>query len=258
MTKYNFATYTILMLSAAASVSAEPAAVIYGASGIDAAAIRSAVASFQNAMGPLNAPGANGDPNGRREINWDGVPAAFSAPSNMPPDFFNRNSVRGAVFSSGNPSWGGVQVSANEADGPVRFDTILSGYSSIFTVFSQQKLFTSIGSNDVIVDFFVPGTQTKGKVRGFGAVFANVALPFTTHMEFYNADGVLLGRYFVPVAAKGLSFVGVEFPNKMITRVRIVSGNATVGTPDNPAGGYNVVVMDDFIYSEPSSDCVQN
>jgi hypothetical protein len=236
----------------------QPAPAIFGAAGPDASAIRSAVTAFQNLLGPLNAPGPNGDANGRREINWDGVPAGFSSPNNLPPDFFNKNSVRGAVFTADNPGWTGFQVSANEADGPVRFDNLYAGNAALFPIFSAQKLFTSVGSNDYNVDFFVPGTQTKGKVKGFGAVFANVALPFTTSIELYNGDGLLLGRFFVPVAPKGLSFVGVTFQNKMVTRVRIVLGNAVMGTQDDPANGRNVVVADDFLYGEPTSDCVLN
>ncbi len=238
---------------------ADPAPTIFGAAGKDADSVRAAVVAFQNALGPLNAPGPTGDPNGRREINWDAVPAGFSSPSNLPPDFFNKNSVRGAVFSvDNNPGWTGFQVSANEADGPVRFDTLLAGNSALFPLFSVQKLFTSVGTNDYNVDFLVPGTQTKGKVKGFGTIFANVALPFTTSIEFYNSDGLLLGRYYAPVAAKGLSFIGVAFPNKMVTRVRVIPGTVAIGTPDDPANGRNVVVVDDFLYGEPTSDCISN
>lgn len=231
---------------------------IFGAAGADPAAIRPAVTALQAALGPLNAPGATGDANGRREINWDAVPANFSSPNNLPPDFFNKNSVRGAVFSFESPAWAGFQVSANEADGAVRFENLYAGNASIFTVFSAQKLFSSVGTNDYDVDFFVPGTQVKGKVTGFGAVFTNVALPFTTSIELFNADGLSLGKYYAPVAAKGLSFIGVRFQNRMVTRVRIVPGNAVIGTQDDPANGRNVVVADDFLYGEPVSDCVAN
>jgi len=224
----------LILLTAGAGLSAQATHAIYGASGDNAAAIQGAVNSFRASLGALNPPGQGGDVNGRREINWDAVPAGFSAPNNLPPDFFNRNSVRGAVFVNDNPAWSGFQVSANAADGPVRFDSILNGYSAIFKVFSEQKLFTSIGTSDYNVDFFVPGTPTKGKVKGFGAVFANVALPFTTALEFYNGDGLLLGRYYAPVAARGLSFIGVTFPSKMVARVRVVPGNAWPERPIIP------------------------
>ena len=102
---------------------------------------------------------------------------------------------------------------------------------------------------------YVPGTVTRGKVKGFGMVFANVALPFTTAIELYNSDGLLLGRFYAPVAAKGLSFVGVMFQNRMISRVRVIPGNSRLGTADDPANGRNVVVADDIIYGEPASDC---
>ncbi len=248
---------SLLLLTATPATAQAPAA-IFGASGTDAAAIRSAVTAFQDALGPLNAPGAGGNPNGRREINWDGVPANFTTPNNLPPDFFNKNSARGVVLSVDQPAWSGFQVSGNSADGPVRFDNLLAGYASLFTVFSAQKLFTSIGTNDYNVDFFVPGSEVRARSKGFGVVFTNVALPFTSAIELYNADGLLLGRYYAPVAAKGLSFVGVAFPNKMIARVRIVPGNAVAGAADDPAHGRNVVMVDDFIYGEPSSDCAVN
>lgn len=256
--KLSMTTTSVFLLGATLCLAGDPPQTIYGAAGSNAAAVQSAVAAFQSALGPLNAPGAGGDANGRREINWDAVPAQFSAPNNLPPDFFNRNSIRGVVFSADSAAWSAFQVSANEGEAPVRFDNLLAGYSSLFQVFSAQKLFTSVGAHEYNVEFFVPGSQTRGKVKGFGAVFANVALPFTTALEFYNSDGLLLGRYFAPVAPRGLSFIGVAFSSKMVARVRVIPGNAAVGATDNPGGGVNVVVVDDFIYGEPSSDCVAN
>lgn len=247
-----------LFLLTGLCLSAQAPQMIFAAAGPNADSIRSTISSFQTALGPLNPPGPNGNSEGRREINWDAVPAGFSAPNNLPPDFFNRNSVRGAVFSATNPGWSGFQVSANAADGPIRFDTLFNGYSSLFTVFSAEKLFTSIGSNDYDVDFFVPGTQTKGKVKGFGAVFANVAIPFTSSLEFFNADGLSLGKFYVPPAPKGLSFVGVQFSGRMISRVRVVQGTVVPGSPEDLSTGQNAVVLDDFIYGEPISDCLIN
>lgn len=249
---------TFMLAAPLACFAASPKATVVATAGADANSIRPSVTAFQQMMGALNPPGPPADATGRREINWDAVPAQFAAPNNLPPDFFNKNSVRGAVFSSESSGWTGFQVSANEADGPVRFGTIQPAYPSLFQFFSAEKLFTSIGSTDYLVDFFVPGTQVRGKVKGFGAVFTNVAIPFTSSIELLTAEGISLGVYYVPPAPKGMSFVGVMFNSRIVARVRVVQGTVQLGESDRPAEGANVVVVDDFIYSEPTSDCVVN
>ncbi len=45
--------------------------------------------------------------------------------------------------------------------------------------------------------------RDTGGALGANGSFTNVAIPFTTTLEFYSVDGVLLGRYSAPVAAKG-------------------------------------------------------
>ena len=188
---------TGVFLMMAVMVTAQPSPVVVGADGADAAAIRGAVTTFQNTLGPL------GGANGRREITWDSVPVAFSAPNALPGDFFR---PQGVVLGFDTPGVGTLQVSASG------FDNLLASYAGLFPVYSAEKLFTSVGTNDYNVDFHVPGTQTRAKVRGFGAVFANVALPFTTAIEFYNSDGLLLGRFFAPVGARGGRLWGRRFP----------------------------------------------
>lgn len=196
----------------------------------------------------------------RREINWDGVPDSFSAPNNLPADFFNSVSPRGAVFST---PGSGVQVSGNSGVAPVKFDNINPGYSSTFGVFSEQRLFTGVDSNIVDVAFFLPGTNTPALVSGFGAVFTDVDLASSTKMEFFDATNNSLGIYAVPVGTVGsesLSFLGVSFTDgQTISHVQITSGNTALGAGVNdgsllgPDGVVDLVAMDDFIYGEPLS-----
>lgn len=203
-------------------------------------------ADLGGALNP-NVPGSFAD--GRREINWDGVPAALSAPNQLPANFFNVNSPRGVLFSTPGT---GFQVSANAGEGPVEFGNLNPGYPDQFTTFSPQKLFTALASNTMDVSFFVPGTTTPASVRGFGAVFTDVDVADATSLAFFGAGDELLGTFFAPPLNNGLSFLGVSFTSDLITRVRITTGTAALG-PDEALPGTDVVALDDFIYGEPQA-----
>ena len=152
------------------------------------------------------------------------------------------------------PPGTGVQVSAddsNPSSAAPRFGHINATYSSIFQVFSPQRLFSPLGSNIVDLEFFVPGTSTPAVVRGFGAVYTDIDVLSNTSFEFFDIYGVSLGRFAAPVANNGLSFLGVAFPTAVAHRVRIAYGNSALG-PDDGAG-IDVAVMDDFIYGEPKA-----
>src|SRR6266516_2410001 len=67
----------------------------------DSVSIAAKLAEFRTALGGnLNAPNAPPADSGRREINWDGVPAALTDVDTFPATFFNVNSKRGAVYST--------------------------------------------------------------------------------------------------------------------------------------------------------------
>jgi hypothetical protein len=220
--------------------------------------IGAAVERYRTLLGPDNGGESVSKPTGRREINWDKVPHELAAPNFLPAEFFNSPQApraRGAHLSTPGK---GVQVSAargNPTNTPVRFAHINPTYSSIFKAFSEERLFSPVDSNLVDLTFRVPGTQTPATVRGFGAIYGDVDKPHTA-FEYFDKDGKSLGRFIVPVADNGLSFLGVAFDRPIVARVRIEYGSSALGPDDSPEN--DVAVMDDFIYGEPQAIATQS
>ncbi len=241
----------MLGVATLAVASLAQAQVTTSAGGANAAAIQAQVDAFRASLGPLNPNVAGSFGTGRREINWDAVPNAFSAPNALPANFFNVNSPRGVVFST---TGSGFALSANAASGtPVEFGNIDPTYANVFDTFSTERLFTAIGSNIVDVNFFIAGSPTAAVTRGFGAVFSDVDLASTTSLQFFDSANSSLGIFFAPTGM--FSFLGVSFGSSLVSRVRITSGNTALaaGVLDGPVPGAatrDLVVMDDFIYAE--------
>jgi hypothetical protein len=242
------ATFVLTLIFNPVAASADPA--VFEASGATPADIQTEVDAFRDFLGPNNGIGGT-FPSGRREINWDGVPDAFSAPNLLPANFFNSNSPRGAVFFTLGT---GFQVSANSVNPtntPVRFGNIFPVYPALFSTFSPQRLFTALGSNITENLFFIPGTTHSATVKGFGAVFTDVNADHSTKIEYFDVNGNLLFSRDVlpgPTNRGGLSFLGVGFDTASVFLVRITSGNRILKVPN-----LDVVVMDDFIYGEPQA-----
>jgi len=247
----------LLVLTLVASQTASHAQLVRSGAGANAAAIQTVVDQFRADLGGGTVAGANGSFGGlRREINWDGVPNGSAAPNNLPANFFNVNSPRGAVFSTPGT---GFMVSDNATGGNgvgIEFNNINPNYSATFGVFSAQKLFTALGSTITDVNFFVPGTTTATTTRGFGAVFTDVDVLGSATLSFFDVSNTLIGTTQIVPNAPGsetMSFLGVSFASPIIARVRIVSGTAALSanTNDNNGDPNDLVVMDDFIYAEP-------
>jgi hypothetical protein len=225
------------------------APVVFEASGASPADIQDAVDDFRNFLGDNNGVGGT-FPDGRREINWDGVPDAFADPNDLPANFFNANSPRGAVFFTSGTAFRVSANSVNPTNTPVRFGSIHNQFPQLFSTFSPQRLFTAIDSNITEVHFFVPGTSSAATVDGFGAVFTDVNDDDSTKIEYFDVNGTLLFSQNVlpgPTNRGSLSFLGVGFDaGERIFLVRITSGNRNLKTPAR-----DTVVMDDFIYGEP-------
>ena len=215
--------------------------------------LTNAIAQFRTLVGdPLN--GTPGQTAGRREINWDGGTPQITNNANFPLDFFNATDAaapngrkRGLVYVGANA---GLRLDSTS------FAEIEPTYADNFKPFSVKKLITSANSNITEIEFRVAGTNTPASVKGFGAVFSDVDLDAYTTIQFY--DGAKsLGVFKVPVRsdANGHSFLGVHFPNDKVTRIKITTGNAALapGVKDisSVGGTKDLVVFDDFFYSEP-------
>src|SRR3954464_8652144 len=118
-------TPTILCAAAlliAARVPSHAGFTVFEAAGANPAAVTPSRDAVRAAVGGGTVAGANGSFGGlRREINWDGVPDIFSAPNNLPANFFNVNSRLGVVFSTPGT---GFQVSASAGIAPVQFGNL--------------------------------------------------------------------------------------------------------------------------------------
>jgi len=211
--------------------------------------IQPTVDNYRTALGALNAnsPGSVGS--GRREINWDGVPAASSDPNLFAGNFFNANvagRARGVEFTT--PGTGFLVSAAGGGATPVRF-----GFPTDFVPFSEQKLFSPIGSVITDVRFFVPGSSTAATVSGFGAVFNDVEIAGSS-LQAFDENGVsLFSRQILLNQTSGsLSFLGIlANAGERISRVRLVSGDMVLLSNGTFAPGTDAVVFDDFIYGEP-------
>jgi hypothetical protein len=242
------------------------APLVFQAAGPSADSIQSTVDAFRDALGDPN--GNNPPPldrSGRREINWDGGnPNVLDTTTPVTPfnTFLNN---RGSQFTTP-----GIGLSQAPASGGPQggLEALFNNptYGTIFSTFSQSRLFTPVGSNITEALFFLPGTNgaEPATVRGFGAVFTDVDQPdgsgpgkkkgnrgASTLMEYFDADGKLLFSSFVPASPGdgSLSFFGIVFDDALIAGVRITTGNVAPGPDDD--GKNDIVMMDDFIYGEP-------
>ncbi len=267
---YGVLAATALALSLSACDRNQPTAPRYTGSdteefGLAAAGIRSqavvftaagditpSVEAFRAALGNLNANLPGSQLEGRREINWDAVPAAFTNTNDFPGDFFNQpvaGRARGVEFSTPGT---GFRTSDNN------FTDVNPDFQGQFNFFSPVRTFAAVGSNLMTVTFFVPGSDAPATSTGFGVVFSDVDRSHSATIRLFDAHGKNLGEYAAPRSASGFSFVAVKFPAAIVAHVEITSGGAAVegdaidvdGSDHGPTR--DLVIMDDFIFGEPS------
>jgi hypothetical protein len=230
-----------------------PQATVLSAAG-DSIAIAGTINQFRTLLGDsLNT--ATGKTTGRREINWDGVPSTFTNNNNFPFDFFNSTNAadpsgrkRGLVYSNTGTSFRVDSTSFSEID---------PSYANQFTPLSKKRLFAYIGSNISEATFKVAGTGTDAFVKGFGLIFSDVDDANSTILEFFNGN-TSLGVFKAPVhtSTGSFSFLGVYFNDEKVTKVKITAGNGVLAADVkdvSDGGSKDLVVMDDFFYSEPNT-----
>ena len=242
----------VLAAASVCSGGAVAAPVLFTDSGASASDIVAEVNVFRAALGNPNNGNATGPLlTGRREINWDGGgPPVINGTAPVTP-FNVFLDTRGASFTT--PGSGLTQAAVT--GGLLSLDTINPTYATTFTTFSQNRLFTPLGSTITDATFSIPGTNgtVAATITGFGVVFTDVDLANSSSLQFFDSLGASLGSFSVPAGPAGnasLSFLGVIFnAGEQIARVRITTGNTPLGPTDAP--GVDVVVMDDVLYSEP-------
>ena len=226
------------------------APLVTGGTATTALGLQPTFSAFGNALGAPDNGNLGPQPTGHREINWDGGGATNgTAPVTPFATFLN---TRGGLFTTPGT---GLQQSL-VASGTFSLASINPSYATTFAPFSLNRVFTPIGSNITDATFFVPGSNggTPAFVSGFGAVFNDVDLANTTTMQFFDPFGASLGSFAVPAApgTANFSFLGVIFnAGERVGRVRITTGTTALSASANDGGGTDVVVMDDFLYTEP-------
>ncbi len=251
ISKFMASAFALFIISA----SAFAAPVVRRAAGPDINSVIGTVVQFAGDLGGTGNGNGGSYKTGYRVLDWDEVPDAVAL-GPLPVDFYNTTVPRGMMLSSACSS-DDLRVSARPGTGsPLHFGEYDPFYANDFQEFSGPRLFSvnAGGCNYVDVYFYIPGTKTPATVTGFGSVFMDVDTPVSTSIQPYGVDGEPLGpRQFAQAANNGMSFVGVSFnAGERIARVRIFSGTTTLGEPDKShGGGFDVVVMDSFIYGEP-------
>jgi hypothetical protein len=208
------------------------------------------VPEFAAAIGAVDNKGAPGrhDATGRRGINWDGVPAQFNNNDAFPATFFNLTATRGLEYLTATGT--GLRVSDNN------FADINPTYATELIPFSSPRMFAPIGTNRAEFRFRIPGTDTAAVVQSFGAVVVDVDKATSSRLDAFDRNGRLIATVPIPVrqAPDAFSLVGVQFDRPAIARVVLTLGDAPLGAGINDVsegGTKDIVVLDDFFYSEP-------
>lgn len=214
---------------------------------------------FRNFLGGANNGSLEGpQEGGHRQINWD----ADIVPFDMPGDFFHIKVTRGLELipqkkakskskagTRGGRKNGEQKFLVSNAGDDDKFDSINPGAAQDFSFFSENRLFTHTKDNKLTIIFHEAGSgkhAPRAGVKGFGAVFVDVDKANKTKMVWKNKRGCVITEAYVEPKDEGLSFLGMYLDDSDIFSVEIHLPT----TIDKL--GTDFVVMDDFIYGEPT------
>src|SRR5690349_7638070 len=171
--------------------------------------ITASVKEFRDLLGDLNQNVAGEQPGGRREINWDAIPALFTNNDNFPGNFFNVNSKRGVLLTTDGT---GFRISSNG------YTDVNPNYAGEFVAFSEPKLFVARGSTVTDVQFVVAGSNTQAVVKGFGSVFEDVGGAHSTIIQYFDLEGRMILEIAAPRRSddNGISFLGAVFETGVV------------------------------------------
>jgi hypothetical protein len=216
-----------------------------------------ALLAFEAAIGGVKNTAASPQTGGFRAITWDGIRLDGTG-------FGDSETVikPGSVV--------GIPVNAL---GTILFDEIYAAgslssfFANLFPAFSPNNTFAAFNGNRIGLSFLLANfdffSPQHAATRGFGAIFINVVTPNATSIEYFNG-AKSLGKFFVPTGSQSQAeFLGVLFNNPIVTRVQITCGTDVLFTFDGVTFNYsgddsppthNLVVMDDFVYAEPTKE----
>lgn len=236
---------SIVIFAGCAKDKQPSSAVIFSATGD----VNAKLDEFRTMLGPLNT--TTGHTTGRREINWDGVPDEMIG-IKLPEDFFNATAPGSAAARQRGLMYAGASDAMVSTTG---FAEINPQAAPEFSNFSGNKSFAVVNASKWPVEFRVAGTSTAADVKGFGLVFSDVDKGNSTFIEFFSGDKSL-GKFFAAPhnTTTSFSFLGVYFPDEKVTNIVVGhEGMLTAGEKDITQGGdKDLVILDDFIYSEPT------
>ncbi len=241
-------------------------------SGVGAGAA-TAFQDMKNAIGGVNNGGGGGPQvGGFRTIDWDAVKLDGT-------DFGGNTTVIDLNHTIGIPTnrfqARGLVFAEEYSVSGDQFATVNPDTATNFNFFSPSNTFVMFdASSDKFDDRFIDqhftfaGTPNQAGTRGFGAIFNDVERAGSSSIEYFGHDAngnlVSLGKFDVPVGASGESeFLGVLFAQPIVTDVTLTVGDKTLFNfdgatfhsfgPEDPAGGTDLVITDDFLFAEATT-----